>query len=172
MSNSIFTASNEWKIEQEPSGLHLEHEVPAGKVSNDTSLEQTNALREFFQWERDQQLGRVRYPENTDYLIYPQEHNPETVYVVNERVGLGDVVHLGTLPSSLTTPEEDAAKWWFDNHPTTCGAEAPFVHKQRIYGDMMFQAGFITCDLPAGHEGSHGHAADTWELHWGQEDDK
>lgn len=51
----------------------------------------TQALREFFQHERDQELGRWRWPENPDYVVYLDRtrrfvHQP-AVLVVNERDG-------------------------------------------------------------------------------------
>lgn len=51
----------------------------------------TAALREFFLHERDQELGRWRWPENPDYVVYPDQARKyieqPAVIVVNERDG-------------------------------------------------------------------------------------
>ena len=46
----------------------------------------SEALREFFQAERDEQLGRWRDPENPDWITY-QADKEDAVYVFNERKG-------------------------------------------------------------------------------------
>lgn len=51
----------------------------------------TAALREFFLHERDQELGRWRWPENPNYVVYPDRAKKfieqPAVIVVNERDG-------------------------------------------------------------------------------------
>ncbi len=37
------------------------------------SASQEEALREFFQYERDQELGRWRWPENPNHVVYPKK---------------------------------------------------------------------------------------------------
>lgn len=50
------------------------HRTPSGKlaIGNYAVLNshEEQALREFFQHERDQELGRWRWPENPDYVVY------------------------------------------------------------------------------------------------------
>ena len=46
----------------------------------------SEALREYFQAERDEELGRWRDPENPDWIIY-QADKEDAVYVFNERKG-------------------------------------------------------------------------------------
>ena len=45
----------------------------------------TNALRAFFQAERDEQLGRWRDPENPDWVVYPVGDDFRHIRVLNER---------------------------------------------------------------------------------------
>ena len=46
------------------------------------TLETTEALRAFFQAERDEQLGRWRDPQNPDMVVYP--HDDVTITVLDE----------------------------------------------------------------------------------------
>ena len=48
----------------------------------------SEALREYFQAERDEELGRWRDPENPDWIIY-QADKEDAVWVFNEREGGG-----------------------------------------------------------------------------------
>ena len=48
----------------------------------------TNALRAFFQAERDQELGRWRDTENPDCICYPVAGDPDDIWVVYEGSGL------------------------------------------------------------------------------------
>ena len=50
------------------------------------TLETTEALRAFFQAERDETLGRWRDPENPDWITYPSDKE-DAVWVFNEREG-------------------------------------------------------------------------------------
>lgn len=43
----------------------------AGIIQIITHSQVWEALREFFQHERDEELGRWRWPENPDYVVYP-----------------------------------------------------------------------------------------------------
>ena len=52
------------------------------------TLETTEALRAFFQAERDEQLGRWRDPENPDCICYPVAGDPDDIWVVYEGSGL------------------------------------------------------------------------------------
>ena len=46
-----------------------------------------DALREFFQHERDEELGRWRWPEDADYVVYPRHQ--DVVLVLHEGDGSG-----------------------------------------------------------------------------------
>lgn len=82
---------------------------------------QSFALREFFQYERDQGLGRARWPENPDYVIYRE---PEYDYAED-----GRCVRILHEPSANVGREwerwskepscvsEVAAHWYFTEGP-------------------------------------------------------
>lgn len=78
--------------------------------------EMVPTLREFFQAERDEELGRWRWPENRDYVVY--DFDEGIVRVVAESTGTQYVferadatMHIGTFP------ESGAACDYFDAHP-------------------------------------------------------
>ena len=48
----------------------------------------SSALREYFQAERDEELGRWRDPENPDCICYPVAGDPDDIWVVYEGSGL------------------------------------------------------------------------------------
>lgn len=79
---------------------------------------QASTLREFFQHERDEELGRWRWPENPEWLAVEGERSPEgrTVVVVNER----------TLD-----------RFWFNERVMTIPADASAAHKA---GCAFFEA--------------------------------
>ena len=52
----------------------------------------TNALREYFQAERDEELGRWRDPENPNIVVYPGSVSLDWVIVLDESTGRTDVV--------------------------------------------------------------------------------
>ena len=63
----------------------------AGEGFGVYTLETTEALRAFFQAERDDALGRWRDPENPDYVVYPRPdqdyHDGSCVLVLDELSG-------------------------------------------------------------------------------------
>lgn len=74
-----FIASNGCAVWRDKDGeLKLE-----GKAFDFLFREHDVAAREFFLHERDQELGRWRWPENVDYVVYPV--GDETVDVLRER---------------------------------------------------------------------------------------
>lgn len=81
----------------------------------------TQAMREFFQHERDQELGLWRWPENPDYVVYPKVAG-ELVTVINETDASKSDVSKGprdhwTNPTGREKVFEDAADAYFDAHP-------------------------------------------------------
>lgn len=79
---------------------------------------EADALREFFQHERDEQLGRWRWPENPNYVVYPCD---EFVRVMNEKEAEAIAV-LG--PDDDRQPAQSefdefrvAVNAYFDAHP-------------------------------------------------------
>ena len=81
------------------------------------TLETTEALRAFFQAERDEQLGRWRDPENPDYVAYPGSVSPDWVVVLDESTGRADVV----FKQRQNPPKDSAftlvAERYFAAHP-------------------------------------------------------
>ena len=49
---------------------------------------QYEALRDYFQAERDEELGRWRDPQNPDWICYGRGSSRDTVHVINEYDGL------------------------------------------------------------------------------------
>lgn len=79
--NKPFTASNGIKMMMEKGILFtVNHDL------NDSTAA-TDAAREYFEWEKDLDLGRWRDPENPEYVVYPTV-DENTVMVFNERVGV------------------------------------------------------------------------------------
>ena len=74
-------------------------------------------LREYFQAERDEQLGRWRDPENPDMVCFPVECDPNAVWVVYE--GDGRRYHATRTGWELTRPHyaSEAAGRYFAAHP-------------------------------------------------------
>ena len=64
----------------------------AGEGSGVYTLETTEALRAFFQAERDTELDRWRDTGNPDYVVYPGSVNLDWVVVLDESTGGTDVV--------------------------------------------------------------------------------
>ena len=78
------------------------------------------ALREFFQHERDQELGRWRWPENPDMVVQADEGG-ERAWVVNERDQklTGWVWRVDLDCSTARAEVVAAARAYFDAHPKT-----------------------------------------------------
>ena len=75
---SLYTASNGiGLIINDDRTVHWLPSMPNDLVSS--------ALREYFQAERDEELGRWRDPEDPDWVVYPRR---DTVHVINEYDGL------------------------------------------------------------------------------------
>lgn len=81
-----------------------------------TSPNDAQALREFFQYERDEELGRWRWPENPDYVVYPRGESG--VHVLDESSGIGAArfIHRNGDPDNPTA-EYKAAYAYFEAHP-------------------------------------------------------
>lgn len=79
------------------------------------------ALREFFQHERDEELGRWRWPENPDVVVYLDGHpSSRSVTIFFEKTG-GIVIGMAE-KFLATTPDEGhesrkAARAYFEAHP-------------------------------------------------------
>lgn len=79
--------------------------------------EQVFDAQEFFQAQRDLELGRWRWPENPDYVVYRRDAYPagtRRVRVINERSGdFSDTIE----GSRFEGVFKDAARAYFEAHP-------------------------------------------------------
>lgn len=82
------------------------------------SISQEEALREFFQHERDQELGRWRWPENPD-MVVQADKGGERAWVVNERHQhiTGCVWRVDVDCSTAHSQVVAAARAYFAAHP-------------------------------------------------------
>ena len=95
-----------------------ENTLAVGYVSGNDYLDGTDmqALREFFQAEEDARLGRWRWPENPQWVLYPDEDGD--VVALDESTGqstsLLTRLTVGKFPNAQGCP---AARAYFDAHP-------------------------------------------------------
>ena len=119
------------------------------------SAEGVEALREFFQHEKDEQLGRWRWPENPDYVVYPDGTSRR---VVNESNGasLSVSVHDRKVMETYLDSYVGAARAYDEAHPepkpwhdakpgemwvlTYGGEEVPAVVSSSESGHFLFTA--------------------------------
>ncbi|QWY84623.1 hypothetical protein QEH34_gp41 [Microbacterium phage Footloose] len=109
-----FEASNGMKV---PVDGHPFALVNANGVTTQTfSARDAQALREFFQHERDEELGRWRWPHNPDFVVYPRGESG--VHVLDEGSGIGAarLIHRNGDPHNPTA-EYQAAYAYFEAHP-------------------------------------------------------
>jgi|SRR5690606_9550101 len=83
-------------------------------------FEEMVAWREFFQAERDEELGRWRWPENPDYVVYRTDEN--SILVLRESVGDSEEFQTawawcGTGDEPPVTEWQRAAADWAKSHP-------------------------------------------------------
>ncbi len=69
---------------------------------------------EFFQAKRDAELGRWRWPENPDYVVYPEDGGAHNV--VRESTGLSLMASRDGIRFQQD-PHADAARAYFEAHP-------------------------------------------------------
>lgn len=90
------------------------------------SVKETQAAREFFQHERDEELGRWRWPENPDYVVYPVIQSAHemafgqnlSVMVFHEPTGvLKGYCREEDQGGDLTREYPGAARAYFKAHP-------------------------------------------------------
>lgn len=79
-----YTASNGTRIRIDDRDLDIKREGGWVALCGTFVLD---ALREFFQHERDEELGRWRWPENPNYVVYPDDDGGGCV--IDERDGGG-----------------------------------------------------------------------------------
>lgn len=119
-----FVASNGVKVTP-----GKEHGQPILMVDDRISLwniETVKALREFFQHERDEELGRWRWPEKPEWVVYAKRpgfsaHNGADLLVINEAYG-ESMEYSRALDDGTEYVEQDeraalAARAYFEAHP-------------------------------------------------------
>lgn len=114
-----FTASNGWTVTELEDGQGSVMR-PAGNREYVFWLGPTEAdtLREFFQAERDAELGRWRWSENTDVVVRVNGPDPNTVEVYDEDSGLRATISRGGLGFEDFEPYlMRAARDYFNAHP-------------------------------------------------------
>jgi hypothetical protein len=80
----IFTASNGMTFT--PDGRAVEFRCTGMGRDHHLTAKESDGLREFFRAEEDERLGRWRWPDNPNYLVYPG-NAPHRVRVVSEADG-------------------------------------------------------------------------------------
>lgn len=118
---TAFTASN--GIEITPKGDRLALRITlamGGTLDQLFPAREVTALREYFQHERDQELGRWRDTENPNMVVYPDTDLDEMILVLNETTGQGGYWTRGSGSAPL---EDDDREWkraayrYFAAHP-------------------------------------------------------
>lgn len=116
-----FTASNGTSVSLRPNGTCRIDLNPTGKrvviglSKAELYRETVDALREFFQAEADERLGRWRWPEDPHLVVYPTEF-PDMVRVLHEPNGQGMSYDRNEYPDH-TTGYSGAGNAYFDAHP-------------------------------------------------------
>lgn len=118
---SEFTASNGIKVRIDSPYLDLHTGQGWGAVGGS---KETEAIREFFQHERDEELGRWRWPENSEYVVYAKKAtDPATampsVRVISESTGRSRDLERSVLNACESTLSAfgKAARAYFEAHP-------------------------------------------------------
>ena len=110
-----FEASNGITVELNQEGEAFEFRGASGMGPVWFSSGEIDALREFFRAERDEELGRWRWPENPANLVYPRGDRGTSgrrrVVVIDEASGF----HSGLLVEGYT--DNPAARAYFDAQP-------------------------------------------------------
>jgi len=111
-----YTASDGVKVEWIENGDQICVSAPVdGREFREwTGGRFAQALREFFRAEEDERLGRWRWPENPDYVVYPKGDG--IVLAMGEHSGRG-VEAIRTQANHTRTALHDAARAYFDAHP-------------------------------------------------------
>lgn len=114
--NEKFVASNGVEIV-----LNGEHwSVPRNETREpfEISTSALAALRQFFQHERDKELGRWRDPENQRYVVHPFSDTTDEVRVTDEETGYHfQVAREAALVAGSFNPGMPTARAYFTAHP-------------------------------------------------------
>jgi hypothetical protein len=112
-----FTASNGVKVRIDNPYLDVKYDGSGWHGIGGSN--ETQALREFFQHERDESNGWWRSPSHPGFVIYPTSE--DTVRVFDERDGTTLSYRrngMSTRDVTARTPRASAAAAYFDEHPS------------------------------------------------------
>lgn len=124
-----FEASNGVRLTEHPDGT-ARIVFPGSRLFSWTRPEEMEALREFFQHERDEELGRWRWPDNPDYVVYPYtfdsprpgirgvtvlaEEEPRLLTVWEDNI---DTIYGHSNYEDVRSAAREAARGYFEAHP-------------------------------------------------------
>jgi hypothetical protein len=115
-----YTASNGVRVQ-----MHKDASMYFVGPNDALGSDSVEAAREFFRFEEDERLGRWRWPENQNYVVYPAAHDPNGdlpggVNVVVDGSGDMDFYSLSgdfQIPEKPNVTTGKAARAYFDAHP-------------------------------------------------------
>ncbi|GAA1578961.1 hypothetical protein [Leucobacter aridicollis] len=115
--SDTFTASNGVRVTRRGESVKLSCERMANRLAtfDDLNRQDMEALREFFQHERDKELGRWRDPERPDIVVYLCDAE-RCVRVLDELTGVSQLYVEGQM-SEYRGDMADAARTYFAAHP-------------------------------------------------------
>lgn len=108
-----FTASNGLCVRIQ-SGARTWLDIESQAVA---SNEQIQALREFFQHERDEELGRWRSTAIKHHVVYPANTDGKSVRVLNEKTSTSGFYYRGDNGQNTTEDMGISARAYFEAHP-------------------------------------------------------
>lgn len=108
-----FKASNGFSVSEANSYYVYRVFDEVGVAIKGLVFHEAKALREFFQHERDKELGRWRWPENPDYVVYPSDDGGCTVF---HEVTSGFIFFSDRTLVKGTSEKHRAARAYFEAH--------------------------------------------------------
>lgn len=97
--------------------LHDEHGANMLEDAPWLGSDDMQALREFFQAEADERLGRWRWPENPEYVVCPRDNGSVTVFEESSPTAALTFWKGVSRPGTSSGKYMDAARAYFDAHP-------------------------------------------------------
>lgn len=108
-----YTASNGIAVRLDDGYLDVKH--PNAQWVDICGNYVVDALREFFRAEEDERLGRWRWPENPDYVVYPKTSG--SALVLHEPYPTTVWSYDSNTCGATGAASERAARAYFDAHP-------------------------------------------------------
>ncbi|WP_404474775.1 hypothetical protein [Microbacterium aerolatum] len=109
-----YTASNGAEITFEHSRIDVRCSGVGQTTNHHLSHNETDAVREFFRAERDEELGRWRCPEIPDQVVYP---SGEGCISLSETTGISKVYETRAEAAGDRSYLAPAARAYFEAHP-------------------------------------------------------